>query len=129
MSPETPGRLRVARKEAAVPLGRIVLLFRRAAASPRGRVGADVLRASIAAGSLGKASRLSPREIPSEPLHLGHLQNAVPYLFREHQLRIGGDADQHLVELQVATLAGLQNAAFAQQVDEILEQRAIEELR
>lgn len=114
---------------AALPLGRIVLLFRRAAASPRGRVGADVLRASIAAGSLGKASRnqrVVSRGFPS-PSDLSDLEDAVPDLLGQHQLRIGGHPDQYFVELQIAAFARLQNAAFAQQIDEILEQRAIEE--
>ena len=61
-------------------------------------------------------------------LHMSDLQNTVPDLLREHELRIGGDANQHVIELQQTALIDGHDAALAQQIDEVLEERAIEEL-
>jgi hypothetical protein len=75
-----------------------------------------VLRASIAAGSRPKARPAVRPGIPYLPVNLDlrDLQDAVADLFGQDQLRIRGHADQHLVELEVAAFARLQDAAFAQ---------------
>src|SRR6185295_1211604 len=87
-----------------------------------------MLRASIAAASAGKA-RASKRGKSLASLDLGDLQDAVANLLRQHQLSVRRHAHQHLVELEVARGAHPDDAALAQQIDEILEQCAIEELR
>src|SRR4029077_390003 len=98
-------------------------------ASPRGRPGTDMLRASIAAASEGNARRGSSASwrIPG-PLHAGDLQDAVSYLLGQHELRVRRGAHQHLVKFEIAAGANPDHATFTQQVDEILEQAAIEEL-
>ena len=65
-----------------------------------------MLRASIAAGSGANARAASQA---GESLYLCYLQDAVAYLFGKHELRVGGDAHQHLVEFQIAALARLQD--------------------
>src|SRR3954468_20317726 len=68
------------------------------------------------------------RGIPSSRSDLGHLQDRVPYLFGEHELRVRRDSHEHLVELEIAAFPRFDDGALAQQVDEVLEQRAVEEL-
>src|SRR6185503_6073320 len=91
-----------------------------------------MLRASIAAASKGKAREGRERQgIPchtSGHSYAGDLQDAVPDLFGQHELRVRGHAHQDLVELEVAAGAYADHATFAQQVDEVLEQGAVEEL-
>ena len=48
--------------------------------------------------------------------YAGDLQDAVPDLFGQHELRVRGHAHQDLVELEVAAGAGADHATFAQQV-------------
>ena len=50
-------------------------------------------------------------------------------LFGQHQLRVRRHPHEHLVELQGAGGPRPDHSALAQQVDEVFEQRAIEELR
>ncbi len=53
----------------------------------------------------------------------------VPDLLRQHQLRVGGDAQQRLAEFERAVLGGLHHVAAAQQIDEVAEQALVEEFR
>ena len=58
-----------------------------------------------------------------------HLQDTVAQFLIEHHLSIGRHVHQDLVELELAGTRGADHPALAQQVDEILEQRPVKELR
>src|SRR5450759_3639735 len=62
-------------------------------------------------------------------LRVGNLQNAVPHLLLQNELRILRDLCEHVIESKLAALGNADHAARAQQVDEVLEHGAIEELR
>src|SRR5690348_13800746 len=56
------------------------------------------------------------------------LEDAVPDLLAQDELRIGGYPHEDVVEFQLAGGARADHVPAAQQIDEILEQRAVEEL-
>ena len=62
-------------------------------------------------------------------LGVRHLQDAVANLLLQDELRILGHLSEHLIEAELAACGAADDAARAQQIDEALKQRAIEELK
>jgi hypothetical protein len=58
-----------------------------------------------------------------------YLQDAVPDLLGEHQLSIGGNAEQRRAKRQTVVDRGLYHVSAAQQIDETAKQILVEELR
>ena len=93
---------------------------RRNAASNRRSAAAHQAQARQADGPSGRAGMATAQ---------GDLQDAVPDLLRQHQLRIGGDAQSTARRTERAVFGGLHHVAAAQQLDEIAEQALVEEFR
>src|ERR1700677_4337910 len=80
--------------------------------------------ASAAAANGTSRRRLQPRPLLSER----YLQDVVPQLLREHQLRIRRDREQRLAELDGAVPRRRDRVCPGQELDEVPEKLSVEEL-